>query len=373
MIGALSGVRVLDLTRLPPGGYCTQLLVDLGADVVRVEPPSAAGEPSLVLGQPGISRGKRSMTLDLRHEMGYGVLRRLAGAFDVLVENERVGAMSTRGFGYPEAERECPTLIWCSITGYGQDGPYADRSGHDLTYLAHGGLLSALSPELPWHPQAMLSVPLGAMVGTMGILAALFDRERTGHGCQVDASISEAATWVLSGNASQLTDDPRSIGVTPGRRLYQCRDGRFISVAAAEPRTWSALCTALNLPDLLDSVRPTAGEVEQITARLAAIFVEKTAAEWMEQLGPVGAAVGIVNQGRAIVEDAHNRARHSTIRMGDIDVPASPIRLRRQIDDAPRETADGMTATVGEHTDAVLAEVGFSDTEVRNLHETGVV
>src|SRR4051794_40390425 len=206
--GPLKGIRVLDLTRFPPGAYCTVMLADLGADVVRLDPPPRAGRRSTGADAVGLSRGKRSAFLDQRQPQAAEVLRRLASHADVLVENATPGQMDARGFGYSHAAVEMPSLIWCSISGFGQDGPYAERAGHDLTYAAHSGLLASLSPQLPFHPQSMLSVPLGAIMGAMGVLSALVERGRTGKGCQVDISLAESAGWLLSGEDGNLTDSP---------------------------------------------------------------------------------------------------------------------------------------------------------------------
>ena len=165
----LTGVRVLDLTRFPPGGYCTVMLSDLGADVCRVASPRGGGFSTVAL-----DRGKRSVAVDLRHPRGNEVLRRLAAWADVLVENERPHAMDERGFGFSHATVEMPSLIWCSITGYGQDGPYSPSgAGHDLSFVAHSGLLAAINPNFPWHPQTILAIPVGAVMAVVGILAAL--------------------------------------------------------------------------------------------------------------------------------------------------------------------------------------------------------
>ena len=217
---------------------------------VRIEAPASAGKPSLVVGQVGLSRGKRSMTLDQRHPAATEVLKRLARASDVLVENNKPGAMAQRGYGYPQAATDAPRLIWCSITGFGQDGPWSDRAGHDLSYLGQSGLMAALSPVLPWHPAAMISVPVGAMMATQGILAAVIERGLTGKGCQLDISLAEACAWLLAGNSSAFKDGYVGITATPDRRLYECADGRFVTVAAAEPRTWGALCEGLGAADI---------------------------------------------------------------------------------------------------------------------------
>ena len=368
----LQGLRVLDLTFLPPGGYCTVQLADLGAEVVRVESPGLAGQPSLVIGEVGLSRGKRSVTLDLRHEQGNDVLRRLVLASDVLVENMMPGRMEARGFGYPQARDAGSQIIWCSITGFGQDGPYADRAGHDLSYAGHAGLLAAVARDLPWHPAAMLSVPIGAMLATTGILAALAERERSGNGCQLDISLADASTWLLAGNSRALTDQPLVIPEGPDRRMYACADGRFISVAAAEPRTWAALCKALDTPDLAEKLGAKGDDAARVTERLAAIFGERPAAEWMELLGPAGAAVNPVNRGREVVDDPHNRARGATVEVAGTTVAANPIRVCGP-EGSQSSTAADEPPVVGQHTDEVLAAAGFTAQEIDQLHSDQVV
>jgi crotonobetainyl-CoA:carnitine CoA-transferase CaiB-like acyl-CoA transferase len=371
VIGPLEGVRVLDLTRFPPGAYCTLLLADLGAEVTRLEPPPSAGRRATGAGF-GLIRAKRSVTLDLRHPRAGEILRRLAGAADVLVENSTPGQMERRGFGYPEVAEEFPRLIWCSLTGYGQDGPYADRQGHDLTYTAHSGLLTALTPELPWHPQAMISVPVGAMMAAIGVASALVARSRTGKGCQIDVSLADACTWMLSGDVDELKGTAPHIGVSPGRRLYECADGRYITVAAAEPPTWAALCKALELPDLVDNVYPTGDEARAVTDRLAAIFATRPAAEWVDMLGPVGTAVGSVNRGPDILSDPHAQGRGSVVEIDGVPVPANPIRLRDPSGPLSA-TATLPPSEPGAHTDTTLAAAGFSAGEIAELRRSGAV
>ena len=371
-IKPLSGVRVLDLTVLPPGGFCTVQLADLGAEVIRVESPAQAGQPSLVIGQVGLSRGKRSITLDQRNPASTEVLRRLARACDVLVENARPGAMSARGFGYPQAAQVAPRLIWCSITGFGQDGPSAEWAGHDLSYLGHSGLMGTLSPSLPWHPGAMLAVPLGAMTAAAGVLAALLERARTGKGCQIDISLSESSLWLLSGAPGALAAGYRGISATHDRRLYVCADGRFVSVAAAEPRTWAALCEGLDAGDLADKLKAMGAESAAVAERLAEIFRARPAAEWVARLGPLGAAVNAVNQGADIAADPQHAARGAVLQVAGQDMPASPLRL---IDAEGRRSGTALDEPprVGEHTETVLGEAGFSKDEIAALRADAVI
>lgn len=368
----LAGVRVLDLTRFPPGAYCTIQLADLGAEVIRVEPPKAAGQPSLVVNQVGLSRAKRSITLEMRTPEGLGVLSRLLESCDVVVDNARPGDLDAVGLGPTRARREHPSLIWCSITGFGQDGPAARWAGHDLTYVAQSGLLGAVSRDQPWHPAAMLSVPVGAMAAVSGILTALYHRERTGAGAHLDISLAESALWLLSGSSAVLAGEATAIPVNPGRRLYRCADGEFITVAAAEPRTWAALCDALDVSDLVEMVKPTGDDVERVTSALAERFATRPARDWVDDLGPLGAAVGPVNRGRDIVTDPQHVARQATVRVGDTDVPANPVRLR---DGAGRVTTTDVTppGLVGADTDAVLAAAGYTADEISSLREQAVI
>ncbi len=319
--GPLQGIRVLDLCRFPPGAYCTLLLADLGAEVVRVDAPGS--NPVLSGVGVGLSRGKRSVALDQRHRRGTEVLRRLAGWADVLVENNRPGDMEKRGYGYPQAAAELPRLIWCSVTGFGQDGPYATRPGHDLTYTAHSGLMAALHQEMPWHPEAMLAVPMGAMMAATGITSALLDRERTGRGTQIDISIAEAATWLFAGDFGGLAA-PYPIPVTPDRRLYECSDGRYVTVAASEPKTWAALCEGLGLSELAADGRPSQEDAERVTATMAAAFATRPAAEWVDRLGPMGAAIGAVNRRDDLVSDPQVQSAAASSRSTEPSSPGTP-------------------------------------------------
>jgi alpha-methylacyl-CoA racemase len=364
----LSDVTVLDLTRLPPGGFATVLLADLGADVIRVESPKGRHYD----GPIGLNRGKRSVAVDLRHPRGQEVLRRLAAHADVLVENERPGAMDERGFGYSHAAVEVPGLVWCSISGYGQDGPYAGWSGHDLSFAAHSGLLASLGPELPWEPQMILPIPVGALMACVGILAALRERARTGLGTQLDISLSESATWLLSSMDGAVGPaGPRRIPDGPDRRVYACADGTWIAVTSAEPRTWNALCDGLGLLDLRDTVHRW-DDPAAIGERIAAVFRTRPAPDWVAELGPLGASVVRVNRGPDVAADPHATARGVLQQVGNSLVPRSPVRVR----DEKGERAPAQTfppPPVGADTDAVLGAAGFDQAELGELRECGAI
>ena len=367
----LAGIRVLDFTAFPPGGSCTVMLADLGAEIIRVESPAQKGKPSLVVGQVALSRGKRSMTLDLRNPASAEVLRRLAATVDVIVENAKPGSMEERGFGYAHARAANPRIIWCAITGFGQSGPYAGHAGHDLSYLAHSGLLGALTPERPWQPSLSLSLQAGAFTAVVGIQAALLQRVQSGEGAFIDVSLSEAATWFLTCGINPLSDHPFVLGATPDRRLYACADGRFVAVACAEPRTWGVLCDILGVPQLKNNLHKTE-PAEATTKTLTAIFLTRPAQEWVERLASNGAAVTIVNHAAQLLEDPHVRARGTVVEAAGTPVPANPIRLC-VTDGRQTSTATDGPHKVGADTEDVLAAAGFPTGEIATLAAEGVI
>lgn len=370
-IAPLKDIRVLDLTNLPPGGYCTLMLADLGAEVIRVEAPAAKGRRSLVIGQVGISRGKKSVTLDTRNPASQDVLRRLVQTAHVVVENARPGSMEKAGFGYCHAAEVNPGIIWCSITGFGQDGAYAAVPGHDISYLSQSGMLGTLAPDLPWHPAAMLAVPTGGLMAAMAVQSAIINQKNTRKGCHIDISLAEAATWLLAGAPGALDGSSKGIPVTPDRRLYRCADGEFVAVAAAEPRTWQALCEALDLPSLADALHK-ADRADATTQHLADVFITRSASDWMDALGKRGVAVMRVNRGAAITTDPHNVSRKNIATVSGVAVPANPVRFK------DRQGEQSGTATdephmVGADTLDVLVGAGFSSDDLRQLEEAGLI
>ncbi len=363
---ALSDVKLLDLTRYPPGQYCTVLLADLGADVVRVDAPG--WNPVFGGVGTGIGRAKRSVAIDLRHEHATQVIRRLAGWADVVVDNNRPGDLDQRGFGPKAAAEEMPSLIWCSITGFGQTGPYARYAGHDITYTGHAGLLAAIGPDLPWHPQLVLSLPIAALMAVTGIVTALYDRQRTGKGAHIDISMSESAGWLLSGSEGQLTDSAFGIPVSASRHLYQCGDGRWVSVAADDPRSWAALCAGLGLHTMAES-RPSDGEG---IARIAEILATRSAVDWVAELAPRGTTIAAVHEGSALLDDPQVKARGAVVHVDGKPIPANPVRIN-----GPGGTRSAtMTtppASPGTHTEEVLEVVGYTREEIHDLLTSGVI
>jgi alpha-methylacyl-CoA racemase len=250
--------------------------------------------------------------------------------------------------------------------------PYAQWPGHDLSFAAHSGLLSAINPELPWQPQLILPIPVGALVASVGILAALRERDKTGAGCRLDISLSESASWLLSSSDGILSGPPRGVPSGPDRRLYQCADGTWVAVTSAEPRTWDALCQGLGLPDLAGSLWQWP-DADAVAGRLEAAFLRRRAEDWVAELGPLGASVVRVNRGPELLDDPQVKARELVQQVGDVLVPRSPVRIR---DADGRERARAETfppPPVGADTRAVLAKSGLDAAAIDELLESGAI
>lgn len=378
--GPLSGMRVLDLSRMYPGAMCTSLFADLGAEVVKLESPgSGDGLRSVSLtaflaGHEALNKGKRSVALDIRNPAAAGVVRRLARTADVLVESARPGQLEAQGIGYDELSVENPGLVWCSLTGFGADGPLAAAPGHDLTYLGYSGLLGLLveAGETPPVPQVPLSLPLGALLGAVGVLAALNDRARTGRGARVDAPLAGSAMWAIAESIAQAAQAPvPGWGSLASRAVYPCADGRHVTVTASEPKSWAALVAAADLPELA-GYRPGVEE-EATRAALAARLATRPAADWLVDPGPAG-GVGAVNTPADLLTDPHAQARADLVTIDGTTtrVLANPLRLRTS-DAAMVTTATSPAPAIGADTDAVLTAAGFSAGEIAALREAGAL
>jgi crotonobetainyl-CoA:carnitine CoA-transferase CaiB-like acyl-CoA transferase len=387
----LAGVTVLDLTRLLPGGYCTLLLSDLGADVIKVEEPGRGDyirwTPPLVDGESAahraLNRGKRSITLNLKTPKGPDVLRRLAGAADVVVESFRPGVMHRLGVGYEALAASNPALVYCSITGYGQDGPYRNEVGHDINYLGYAGALSMTgSPEDDERRPVVPGLQIGdlgggGMLGAIGILAGLLDARQGGRGRFVDAAMLDGAVSWLSIHAgaalaSGIEPDPATALLGGGwacYRVYRCRDGRWVTVGALEPRFWEALCRTLGCPDLIPEQFEPHPRQGEIVARLEGLFTQRDREGWLAAFAGVDACVGPVNAVREALSDPQVLYRGMLAEVAGASVGPGPVPKLSGGSVEPLTRAPGL----GEHTDQVLREFGIADDEAAALRGSGVL
>ncbi len=386
--GPLAGLVVLDLTRLLPGGYCTLLLSDLGAGVIKVEEPGRGDyirwTPPLVDGESAahraLNRGKRSITLNLKDPAGVAILRRLAARADVLVESFRPGVTDRLGVGHAELSEANPRLVYCAITGYGQDGPYRDRVGHDINYMGLGGALSMTGPA--GGPPVVPGVQVGdlgggGMLGVIGILSALVERATTGRGRFVDTSMLDGIVSWLTIHAGQALATGQNLPLGHGPlngayacyRVYATLDRRHITVGALEPQFWQALCGTLGLPELIDRQFGPPSEQAEIAAKLQERFDTKTRDEWVEVFRDVPACVGPVNDVLEALADPQVVHRGMVASVDGAAVGPGPAVKLSGFEPSPAAPAPGL----GEHTSEVLARIGVAEDELVGLRARGVV
>jgi len=344
----LQGITVLDLTRLLPGAVATQYLADWGAEVIKVEQPGS-GDYARTMNPSVFKRtnaGKKSIVLDLKNPRGRDLLKSLAGRADVLIEGNRPGVMQRLGVGYSELSAVNHRLIYVSLTGYGQHGPYRELAGHDVNYMALGGVLGLNLPVIPGVQIADLVG--GSMQTVNGILLALVTRNRSGQGRHVDVSMYAGVTSLLTIPLAAWRDtgrEPRpGAEALSGRyacyNIYEAADSRWLAVGALEPKFWAELCRRLNCDDLI----PKQFEEPQDTVkmRIAAIFRAKRAQDWFEQLC-------------------------------DSDCCVTPVRTVGEVATQLPDRSGPPPPALGEHTFEVLSRYGFEPTVLEDLKRQGVI
>jgi crotonobetainyl-CoA:carnitine CoA-transferase CaiB-like acyl-CoA transferase len=388
----LEGVRILDLSRLLPGGYATLMLADLGADVVKIEEPGKGDyirwTPPLVgevsASHIALNRNKRSVTLNLKKDEGRALFEKLAAEADVVVESFRPGVMERLGIGWQSLSELNPRLIYCAISGYGQDGPRSQVAGHDANYIGYAGALSIVGEEnrRPVLPGVQIGdLAGGGMAAVIAVLSALFRREATGRGDFCDVSMMDGVASWLSIHAAQFfatkAVPERELMHLSGRypcyRVYPAADG-WITVGALEPQFWAALCTAIDREDLAGDAFAMGERRDRVIAELDALFATRTRAEWMQSFEGLDVCVGPVNDFAEAFDDPQLRHREMWV---DDDLPGvgpwthvgNPIKLQGSPGEVTRRPPPGL----GEHTAEILGAVGVTSSDLEGLRSAGVV
>jgi crotonobetainyl-CoA:carnitine CoA-transferase CaiB-like acyl-CoA transferase len=398
MQGALTGLKVFDLTRVLAGPTCVQMLGDLGAEVIKVEKPGAGDDtrgfaPPFMPGTQesayfvGVNRNKRSLTLDIAQPEGQAIALDLIAQSDILVENFKVGALAKYGLGYEQLHPRFPGLIYCSITGFGQTGPYAPRPGYDSLIQAMGGIMS-LTGEPGGQPQK-IGVPVAdlfaGLYGCIGILAALRHREATGQGQQVDIGMLDThVAWLANQGMNYLAtgENPVRLGnqhpnIVP-YQVFATADG-FVVLSVGNDPTFKRFCESFGLAALLDDPRfatnaKRVGNRQLVTDTLAPVMQTQPTAWWVDRLEALKIGCGPINTLSDVFADPQVVAREAVVQMphaaspSGVKVIANPVRLS--------ETPASYRIpppTLGEHTAAVLTELGLSPERVEALRAKGVI
>ncbi|MCG8568374.1 MAG: CoA transferase [Desulfobacterales bacterium] len=387
-MGLLSSLRILDFSSLIPGPVATLALADLGADVIRIEsplrpdlmrlfPPYKDGESCA---HTHLNRSKRSLALNLKSETGINAVKRLIKSYDILIEQFRPGVMEKLGLGYAELKAINPDLIYCSISGYGQTGPYAQRAGHDINYLAVAGILghNGRADSGPMPPTLQLAdVAGGSYHAVMSILAAVINRSTNGGGQHIDVSLMETA---FSMQVTQI-DDTLNTGRNPGLETeifnggtfydcYETRDGRYMSVAAIEPHFFTRLCEALGFPELAQFAMTTDKEKQrEIKTRIKGAIKAESYDHWCKVFADIDACVEPVPTLSEAFEHPQIQAREMFVdvpfREGTEKQPAFPVKFSNFKPDY----AFG-AARAGEHSRQILEENGFSPEEILAIEKS---
>ena len=380
----LRGVRVLDLSRLLPGPFCTLLLADLGAEVVKVEDvaggdyiramgPTIGGQSAYFL---GLNAGKKSVALNLKSPAGLDVFMRMTSRADAVVEGFRPGTADRLGIGYRSVKAANPRIVYCSISGYGQDGPDRDRAGHDLNYIARAGILGLCGRPggAPAIPPVQIADLSSGMYAALGITAALRESERTGEGRYLDIGMMDSAlAWMVMTVAEYAAGERGARGRLPltGKHpcynVYRTGDGHDICLAALESKFWEAFCRTMGREDLLSlqfSERP------EDFAAVEALFADRTRDEWAELLRDTDFCCEVVPTLSEVLNapQAKHRGLVREIRSGD----QANILLGHPL----RESGAYEPAACpghGEHTVALLRELGCTDRELEDLEKAGAI
>ncbi|MBI4297474.1 MAG: CoA transferase [Chloroflexi bacterium] len=398
----LDGVTILDMTRLAPGPFCTMMLGDLGAEVIKIEEPGpptgrradqassseAAGGPI-----PGsinryslsnsLNRNKKSIGLNLKVPEARDIFYKLAERADVIVEEFRPGVTQRLGVDYATIKKINPRLIYCAITGYGQDGPYGNLAGHDINYISIAGALSLFGkrdspPIIP--PNLLADFAGGGLHGVIGILAALLAREKTGRGQFVDISMTDGVVALLSSflipyfdeSVAMRSEEGFHLGTEPYYNVYRAKDGKYLSLGCLEPWFWANLCRALNREDLIPLQSDQASKIE-IFSIMRGIFGTKTRDEWFDYLRQFDIPVAKVNTLDELEIDPHLLHRQMVM---EVDHPqkgrVKQVGPAVKLSETPASIRS-LTPQLGEHTNNILKELGYSQTRIQALRQAGAI
>ncbi|GHC78176.1 CaiB/BaiF CoA transferase family protein [Limoniibacter endophyticus] len=388
---ALGGIRILELSRFLPGGLATQMLGDLGADVIKIEQPGVGDLmrtfPPMGKQDSGTfligNRNKRSITLNLKSEMGKEVVGKLAARADVIVEGFRPGIADRLGMGYETLQEINPRLIYCSISGYGQSGPYRDVPGHDMNYLGITGMMQLIArPEIgPLVPGPLFAdIGGGSMMAVFGILAAIVARQTTGKGQFIDVSMTDGAMHFMHSHASDYLlagTEPaggvqRVAGGSAAYNVYRCADDKHITLGIIEDHFWERLHKLVAHEDFPATPFPSPEETTKAKRVLNDFFATKPRDEWVKILWDLDIPAGPVNSLSEAFADPQMIAREMLLHVDHpVEGSLPQIGFPVKFSDTPGQITRP-PPTLGQHTSEILTELGYPDNVIHNFREAGV-
>lgn len=388
----LAGIRVLDLTRLLPGPMCGLHLADLGADVIKIEDPGAGdygrhrradgtAGPAPVFSQ--INRNKRSLKLDLKQADGVQAFMDLAAEAQVVIEGFRPGVVARLGIDYPRVRAVNPAIVYCAISGYGQDGPLRDVAGHDINYCGYAGVLHQSGSRD--GPPAVANFQIADLLGgtlsaVMGILAALLDAQRSGKGRYVDVAMTDCtlahsvvpfARVTTEGEARPRGQDALSGGL-PCYGVYETSDGGYMALGALELKFWQAFCEAVARPDLIAHHLVSGETADRVRAEIAAIFKSASRDEWVERLAGADCCASPVLSPAEARQHPHLVARGMFVSGNDAGVESEQLAFPLRMSDFTF-SVERQAPGHGEHSREILAEIGYDERRISALQDKGVI
>ena len=391
-MGPLEGIRVLDLSKYGPSRYTSMILADLGAEVIVVEMPKTAGQTLEVVSDDagslyiGHNRNKKCIVLNLKKEEGKEIFYRLVQKMDVLIEANRPGVLKRRGMDYESVKNLNRRLIYCSITGYGQDGPYAQRTGHEINFAAVSGIMgltgSKNGPPVYLQSPSIADLLGGVTHAVMAITAALFAREKNGKGQFIDVSITDGTifyhwidgqSYLLNGNLPERAESPTGSDMAC-LNTYEARDGKYFTVGCPEPWLWAKLCKIVDREEFIPHQFDDVDKQKEIYQAFSEVFVNRDREEWVKLLDDADISVGPVYDFEEIFSDPHFKHRKVLTevqhpKLGKIKVLNTPFRFS--------ETPVGVRASPplwGEHTREVLRDMlGYKKAQIDHLLNEGVI
>lgn len=379
----LAGIHVLDVGTLTPGKFCTAILADMGASVLRIERPGQSGPISDE--DLALNRGKRSATLDLRSPAGSQILCRMAERSDVLVESYRPGVARRLGIDYDTLRHRNPRLVYCSLSGFGQNGPMAGQPGYDLMFDAASGLLGAFvgTAAPPFVPGAYLSDAVSGLMAVAAVCAAIVPQRERGTGCHIDLAMLDSVFSLLavshgiarSGKGKDENEAGQDPAASPFYNVYQTADGRYLTLASIRPASCRALCAELGRPELGEREPANENERAGLFKFLTGTFKTATAAEWVARLAPLDIEIASVDTPGEAFENPQLVARGMVVdtshpEAGDFRRIGNPIRFSTE---RPADERIVPAPTIGQHTDEVLRELGYTNDAIAQMHHQGAV